>query len=676
MKTLIQKELRENLKLAVIALTAGLVLLLLTVQMHLVVVKAVTTGASNAGDYDLLQPLCSTMFNTGVAFFCAIFGLVLCWVQIQNERPRDLWAFLVHRPMTRTEIFLGKMIAGLAIYFTVTALPLFCFVLWLRFLSPRVAPFDWSMIAVSVTGLVAGLAYYFAGMLVALRQVRWYASRGLPVLSALVVSALTLNTSSFWVACLGALLAASVLATAVWGAFHSNGDPAPQPIAGKLALNLSLAGGAFLAATLLAATIFGIVYVSGGRQTDYSYWTMTKDGTLYKVSGTQGNRTARITDLDGKPLLDPATGRAMDLGAFARFNCAHVGLVPNREEQAEHWKNYRQRSHFFLTWAITPDTAWYFLRSSGRLIAFDVRNHQIAGSLGPDGFVAGRQSAGPGFRNPSGYTPLSRVQTLNTDSAVYAVNVEKRTVSSFFTAPADDPILGAEDVLLNNYDWAYTVVITRSSVYLLKPNAELVWKTPYQKVPGSTGIVHLYFLEPAGHFALWSDPNDVRYGSSTSKLPLTISWLASERGVTKTIQVPKLGLGTSQHDWELQAANILVPAVRTLPVAAYANEGLIDWAAVRFSLAAALLLYLPISWWLGSRYALPLRSRLAWVAFILPGGLPALVAFLSVHEWPAREPCAGCGRLRVVTRDKCEHCGAEFSPAKRVGTEILEPVTA
>ena len=111
MKTLLQKEIRENIKLASVALLAGVVLLLLTAYTRMGVVRGLATGATGAGDYDTLQPLVSEVFNSGIHLFCALFGLILGWLQLQSEKPRDLWAFLVHRPLTRTGIFLGKAVA-------------------------------------------------------------------------------------------------------------------------------------------------------------------------------------------------------------------------------------------------------------------------------------------------------------------------------------------------------------------------------------------------------------------------------------------------------------------------------------------------------------------------------------------------------------------------------------
>ena len=55
---------------------------------------------------------------------------------------------------------------------------------------------------------------------------------------------------------------------------------------------------------------------------------------------------------------------------------------------------------------------------------------------------------------------------------------------------------------------------------------------------------------------------------------------------------------------------------------------------------------------------------------------PRFADFLSVQEWPARETCPDCKKLRVVDREHCEHCGADFAPPEKNGTEMFEPLVA
>jgi hypothetical protein len=46
---------------------------------------------------------------------------------------------------------------------------------------------------------------------------------------------------------------------------------------------------------------------------------------------------------------------------------------------------------------------------------------------------------------------------------------------------------------------------------------------------------------------------------------------------------------------------------------------------------------------------------------------------IALLEWPALIACPKCRKLRVVTREHCEHCGAAHALPEPDGTEILEP---
>ena len=92
--------------------------------------------------------------------------------------------------------------------------------------------------------------------------------------------------------------------------------------------------------------------------------------------------------------------------------------------------------------------------------------------------------------------------------------------------------------------------------------------------------------------------------------------------------------------------------------------------------AIAILIWAPVGWWLGSRYRFSLGAQAGWAVFHALFGLPGLLAFLCVQEWPARVACPGCKRLRLVDREQCEHCGEGFAPPEKTGTEVFAPLVA
>jgi hypothetical protein len=75
---------------------------------------------------------------------------------------------------------------------------------------------------------------------------------------------------------------------------------------------------------------------------------------------------------------------------------------------------------------------------------------------------------------------------------------------------------------------------------------------------------------------------------------------------------------------------------------------------------------------LARRHAFSRASIVGWALLGCMFGSVGLVLMLALHEWPARIPCLKCRQPRVVTRDRCEYCGAAHTAPKPDGTEIFE----
>jgi len=177
MKKLVLKELREHFK---VALLGGV---LLTVMMVLAF-RGSAVDARQAfyfhsyGRGEGLQPLLSKLTLIEAAFFCGAFGALLGWLQARSEGHPDLWAFLVHRPISRGTIFKAKLAGGVLLYLGGAAPPLLGLVVAAAIPGNVAAPFAWAMGMPLAAICLSGLVFHLAGLLTGLRQARWYASRG------------------------------------------------------------------------------------------------------------------------------------------------------------------------------------------------------------------------------------------------------------------------------------------------------------------------------------------------------------------------------------------------------------------------------------------------------------------------------------------------------------------
>ncbi len=686
MKTLILKELRENLKLAVLGLVIFALMLMLEYRDFLYAMKEMALGSTNLRG-DLLQPVIAPLFQLETGFFCAIFGAVLGWFQIHNEQQRDLWAFLIHRPITRTGIFLGKIIGGLVLYALAAGLPLVCFIGWALTPGHVAAPFEWAMLQPVAVFSLLGIICYFAGMLTSLRQARWYVSRAFGLGVAMIVYVMVVNAPHFWQAFVLILIGGAILATAVWGGFHSQGFFRGQPVAGKLALIGTLALGSLIV-TFFAAFLLALLSQKTYR---WSKYQMTKDGTIYKVTQENG-KLPEIVGLDGKPLLDPKTGHMIELTDFNRRVCILKQINPDFGDRAHNQQLLERTYHLFVFWRATPDILWYYWGRYGRLAGYDKATRRFIGSLGPDGFS--KDLCGTRFRfdiRPNIYE-AAQGRIINDAQTIYEPDLEHRTIKTLFTATNENcaaavlatnasraTIGGIGEVSLNGYDWDYTIVVTRNYIRLLTPDGKVVWRTAYKPSYPDYNQVQLYCLEPTNQFALWIGPSWQAQEMAGGNLPTRVTWLNMNGSVLKSADLPEL----SQHPRKYSREEKLIcmsvpPALLVMPPFFDPDAGpwpaTIPWVLVWFSLAAALVC-IPIGWWLGRRYQFSLKAHLPWTVFYLLWGIPGLLTFLCVQEWPARQACPNCNKLRVVDREHCEHCGADFAPPGKTGTEIFAPLT-
>jgi len=242
MSTLIRKELRENFKLAVIGFGLFVFILVLNYRSCTSFYALLALG-QESWNYNNAQPLLSGSLTSLTGVFCALFGAVLGWLQVHNEGHRDLWAFLIHRPLSRTNIFAAKTVAGLCLYTLGAGLPLFGLIMMSWMPGQIAAPFEWTMVLPVLAFFLAGIVCYFAGMLTGLRQARWYASRGLGFGAACIVCMGMANVPEFSRALVFILVGGAAMATAAWGSFMSNGYYAGQPALGRRALVGSLSLG-------------------------------------------------------------------------------------------------------------------------------------------------------------------------------------------------------------------------------------------------------------------------------------------------------------------------------------------------------------------------------------------------------------------------------------------------
>jgi hypothetical protein len=634
----------------------------------------------------------------------AVFGAVLGFLQVFFESRGDQRALLLHRPLSPSQIFLGKALAGIGLYLLAMGIPVVVLVVWCVTPGHLIAPFSWRTPLPLVVDVLTGVVYYFAGMLTAQREGRWYGSRGLGLAAAFLATVLVWGLPELWQALLALAVLGTLLGVAAWGSFLGGGAYAPQPRVARAALAVTFLLGLLILSVTVKITI--------GQCLDpaitYSYY-LDRQGRVLLVPWKTGQGPLQpVTDLEGR-VPPEFQSKRVDRNALDDIQAPYSGLRP--------WlhRSYRNAGRLFIRYeneTLAGGERWFYVPEEGRLVGYDRKHRLRIGSYGPDGFVpADEQPRGrfPGeLLHDTRFWEAFAPDCLAFPGGVYDVDFARHTLQTLFTPAEGERVVAArrwkdpkrqQDELL--------FVRTDRSVHILTEAGTPVASVPLSYDREIYGLSAGRLEDPPRYYCWYTpawclaSPEEVRAmpghvveynadGSERARRTVPPRHLA-EPSYAQAL----FGLGTPPAE-----VATLVGATRYLRSAARVRDDqgrwvlqdfLEEWAphfipgigwdtGTRPGLVpgfAALLLLSAVGcaltcFVLGRRATFG-RARLAgWSLCGLLFGPVGLLLLLALQMLPARIRCHTCGQLRVVDRDRCEHCGAAHALPAADGTEIFE----
>jgi hypothetical protein len=641
------------------------------------------------------------MFETTDAYYfsliAVVFGAALGFVQIFFEGHGDKRSLLLHRPLSPSRIFAAKVVAGISLYLLALGVPFVCLESWMATPGSMPAPYHWRTSLPWLADILSGLVYYFAGMVTAGREARWYGSRGLGLAAAFCCSYLVWSVPEFWQAVLAIGIIGSFVGLAAWGSFSFGGAYAPQPRVAKAALTLTFLAG-LLILSMLGKQQLGKWLDSG---IEYEY-TIDRQGQVLFQRLKPGVGVIERTDLQGQevPIRAPLEGAALAWTETPQF-----------------W-SYRNSGRFYVKCANESkpgNERWYYDHAQGRLLGYDGYFHQFLGSFGPDGFTPAGQEAGERFPGELRYRcgPNRALQTehLVFPDRVFTVDYARRQIRTLFWSLEGETIAFISR-WKDELDKKRTglVVSTDKSFHFLTGEGTLVVSVPRLYDPVRHSPVLAGVLETPPRYVViyqsWFEWTMLLEPKEYRNLLCNVHEYdvdGRECGVQTLPQIPYpeashaqalFGLATP-----LSEAVVLVGAWRQLRAEARAQGGirkpvlLHSLDNIKYFIPGtapdkvppkllvpgyvALILLSASASALGclflARRAAFSRFRCAgWATVGLLFGWVGLVLMLAVQDWPARVVCPKCRKLRVVTRDTCEHCGAVHAEPEPDSTEIFE----
>jgi hypothetical protein len=680
MRSLIWKEWRENLKWVPLP---GLVILLVF----------------------LIDKPTEPMLPTADAYyFCLIavvFGAALGFVQIFFEAHGDKRSILLHRPMSPSRIFLAKAIAGIGLYVLALGIPFAWLESWFATPGNLAAPYHWRTSLPWLADILSGLVYYFAGMLTAQREARWYGSRGLALAAAFFCSYLVWALPEFWQALLAIGVIGLFVSVAAWGSFCTTRAYAPQPRPAKAALAMTM--------------LLGLLILSMMGKQLIGEWL--DSATHYQVDLDGGGQVLFSTSKDSRGPISviDLNGQEADFegNRFWRPCDCMLGEWPVR------W-GYRYNSRFYVGYSNDSkprNEHWYYDQTQDRLLGYDGYYHHFLGSFGPDGFTPPGQQ--PGKRFPGKLLFMTNrwlyitVEYLAFPEGVYEIDFARRTIQTLFTPAVGETVMGVSRwnqngkriVLVMSTDRSFHIVTEKGAPVVSlprvldhgkyvpifvgefeKPKRYFVW---YHLITGlrepeeyRTEPTHLLEYDGAGReLARRTVPPfpypaasyaDTLYGLAT---PMTeAATLVATSQYVRSVDRSNGGTQQSSLIDCLEDIQYFIPGTSTVATGfSHAMQppfGLIPAyiAMILLSAAASAL----GCFQLARRYAFSRARRIGWSFIGFSFGWVGLILMLVVQEWPARIACSTCRKFRVVTRATCEHCGAQHATPAPDGTEIFE----
>lgn len=682
MKELIWKEWRENLKWIPLP---GLVILL---------VFLIDKPDEPMPDFTGAFLLCLT----AVAFAAA-----LGFVQIFFEAKDDKRSVLLHRPLSRSRIFVAKAIAGVGLYLLALGVPFACLESWLATPGNIPAPYQWSTSLPWLADILSGLVYYFAGMLVAQREARWYGSRCLALAAAFCCSYLVWTLNEFWQALAAIGIIGPIVAVAAWGGFCSGGAYLPQPRLAKAALGMTFLAG-LLCLSALGKQRIG-EWLDAGIEYEYS---LDRQGRMLFQRFKAGfGVIGPVTDLNGQPVVD-----------YKGIPTESAPIVFT--ETPVYW-GYRNNGRFYVRCvndSKPSNERWMYDHVSGRLLGYDVYYNQLLGSFGPNGFTPAGQQPDERFHKALRFRSNPRrglpVEFLIFPDAVYTVDLSRRAIRRIFASPTgesvaytsrwSDPLDKKQAGLIVSTDRSFhflteegVPVVTVPRLYdrekyrtvfagrLEKPERYVIWYQSWvwwttsvepQEYKSLPSYYHEY--DPTGreiaHQTVPPPPYaDASYSQALFGLFTPMTEAATLVGACRLLRSEEQVNGDMKKGVLLFYLEDIKYCIPTTAADKRTPGGLIaGYLALILLAATASALGCLV---LARRSAFSRARCIRWALCGLLFGLPGFLLMIALLEWPARIACPKCRHFRVVTRDTCEHCGAPHAPPAPDGTEIFEPTT-
>lgn len=673
------KELRENLKWAALAV----------VVLALAEFYALSTARDGSDNFNNIT-LCGSTFLLVTSFGCALVGAAIGTLQILPELRRDQWASLLHRPVTRSTIFFGKVAAGLILCFSATTLPFLASVAYVAMPGQFAAPLVPGLLLPGLSDLFLGMVFYFLALLLCLHRGRWMGSRGAIILSVLPVFVLHLTAGWPFLLPIGASL---VLLLAAWGAMLANGSMRDRPPIARIACVAVIFTGGYAALLLLGALIQLLPHrakLSSATNTDFR---IAKDGQVFLSTQKGDGSDMTLTDMDGKPVTDE---RYVGNNSGMEF-CQTLPLAWHLKKDLDLQNTFlRQMPRLTMNYVRIVERnfeckeAWYFLVARNYFVGYDKLSRRCVGICDKEGFRSVGAAAAPFTEKmTTSVWGFPRNQLYWSGTQMYSVDFSERSIKPVFHVK-DDVICGALNVASAWDKEGFIAAALEKEVRIFDSLGKPLFSIPYRYDTAIWGQISIATNAAMNRIYLQYGPN-FEWGHSdpsVMKQPVFLDVIDLQGVVLNSYSHPSDRFSATPPDWLHQffiRTSPPVPALvgtisrqvfpQKIPEfvsSAYPRPSwVVAFEELPIIFGVSLMLAI-LAWFQATRAGFSVKQTWRWSLFVFCMGLPAFITFRLAADWPTRVPCPQCGRKRPVESRHCPVCHNTWPPPQLNGSEIVD----
>ncbi|MEM1107682.1 MAG: hypothetical protein AAGH99_03230 [Planctomycetota bacterium] len=405
LRAIVWKEWRESAKWGV----AGL----------LAVAGTLTFGLyheSDAGGHTGLQ---SDEVLGFYAVACGAVGLLLGVMSWAFDVTPDRWGLLLHRPATRGQWWLGKVGVNLGVYAAATLVPWFLAGWWCSVPGNVGGPWYPEMLWPGVVNAAGGGLMYFAGMLTVVRRARWWASRGVWLLTAGLGATLVATLPELFWTLLSLAAGWLLLGYVSWAHFAARAC-GQLGLREQVSSSLGIFAGVMVTAVLLIALFFAVFFgpTEQSIHTEEKYFvTNNGDVVVGTFEDSHGNLIA-VRDLQGGTIPNPdneaETWSWKDQNGLTATNDIFRPAKNNLRRGSEDWRLFSDlyapvypylhrgggyENEVFVIGDRDP-SEWYLDRRTNLFLEFNEKTSGFVGWMSPQGYVPADQAEPAGFKGP------------------------------------------------------------------------------------------------------------------------------------------------------------------------------------------------------------------------------------------------------------------------------------